>query len=291
LIKRFLHRKEVIPINILVTGGSGYIGSVLVPALIAARHNVKVMDLVPPVAGEVIIRDICLHPMQPADLKDIDLVIHLAAVVGDEACHVSPARAVETNYLATKYLAHACQQASVRLFFTSTCSVYGVKRGISTELTEPEPYSVYGLTKLAAEKDVINARGTVFRLATVYGFSPRMSYILVINEMIRLARETGTITIFGGEQVRPFVKINSLVQAFLAALPVATDGEIINIVDENITLGALGELIGRIFNCKIITRPEIVDRRSYEVVNAQAIRLLAFRSIPLEEGLIGCDRP
>jgi nucleoside-diphosphate-sugar epimerase len=218
LIKRFLHRKEVIPINILVTGGSGYIGSVLVPALIAARHNVKVMDLVPPVAGEVIIRDICLHPMQPADLKDIDLVIHLAAVVGDEACHVSPARAVETNYLATKYLAHACQQASVRLFFTSTCSVYGVKRGISTELTEPEPYSVYGLTKLAAEKDVINARGTVFRLATVYGFSPRMSYILVINEMIRLARETGTITIFGGEQVRPFVKINSLVQAFLAAL-------------------------------------------------------------------------
>jgi nucleoside-diphosphate-sugar epimerase len=272
--------------NILVTGGSGYIGSLLVPALRAGGHAVRVLDTVPPVAGEGIKRDISLNPVTATDLRETDLVIHLAAVVGDEACHEKPGQAVATNYLATKYLARACREAAVRLIFASTCSVYGVKRGRSTEETDPEPYSVYGLTKLAAEKDVLAGGGTVFRLGTVYGISPRMSYILVLNEFVRLARTKAAITVFGGAQVRPFLEINSAVRAFGAGLIANnTAGQVINIVDANITLGELGKLVGDIFDCAVLTRPEMVDRRSYEVDNAKAIKLLGFQPQPLKEGI------
>lgn len=271
--------------NILVTGGSGYIGSVLVPALIADGHHVRVMDLVQPVAGDWLERDICESPVSAADLRGIDAVIHLAAVVGDEACHEKPGRAVETNFLATKYLARACRETNVRLIFASTCSVYGVKRGVSSEESEPEPYSVYGLTKLAAEKDVLNAGGTVFRLATVYGISPRMSYILVLNEFVRLAKTKRAITIFGGDQVRPFLEINSAVRAFREVLRSNISREVFNIVDANITLGELGKTVGDVFGCEVKTIPEIIDRRSYEVDNAKAVHLLGFKPEPLKQGI------
>ena len=204
--------------NVLVTGGSGYIGSVLVPALIAEGHHVTVMDLVQPVTSAWLKRDVFAEPVKAADLQNFEAVIHLAAIVGDEACHQKPGNAVEVNFLATKYLAKSCKEASKRLIFSSSCSVYGVKHGMSNEQTDPEPYSVYGLTKLKAEEDVLKAGGVVFRLGTVYGISPRMSYILVINEFVRAAKTGRPITIFGGGQIRPFLEINSAVRAFCAAV-------------------------------------------------------------------------
>jgi nucleoside-diphosphate-sugar epimerase len=271
--------------NILVTGGSGYIGSVLVPALIADGHRVSVMDLIQPIAGDWTEQDIFDNPVTAADLRRTDAVIHLAAVVGDEACHEQPGRAVETNFLATKYLARACREADVRLIFASTCSVYGVKRGLSTEETEPEPYSVYGLTKFAAEKDVLNAGGAVFRLGTAYGISPHMSYILVINEFVRLAKTKGAVTVFGGDQMRPFLEINSAVRAFCAGVKSNIAGQVINIVDANIALGGLGKIVGEIFGCTVRTITEIIDRRSYQVDNTKAVRVLDFKPKPLKDGI------
>ncbi len=271
--------------NILVTGGAGYIGSVLVPSLIEGGHRVSVMDIASPVAGNWIERDIFRDPVSAVDLQNIDAVIHLAALVGDEACHEKPGKAVEVNFLATKYLTRACREAGVRLIFASTCSVYGVKHGLSTEETEPEPYSVYGLTKLAAEKDVLNAGGAVFRLATVYGISPRMSYILVINEFVRLAKTKGEITVFGGGQIRPFLEIGSAVRAFCAGVKSNISGQIINIVDTNITLSELGGVVGDAFGCTVRTIPEIIDRRSYQVDNTKAVQVLDFRPQSLSDGI------
>ena len=271
--------------RILVTGGAGYIGSVLVPALIADGHEVSVMDIESPVSGAWLKRDIFARPVGAAEIGDVDAVIHLAALVGDQVCHERPERAVEVNFLATKSLARACHEAGVKLIFASTCSVYGVKQGLSNEETEPEPYSVYGLTKLKAEEDVLRASGVVFRLGTVYGISPRMSYILVINEFVKAAKTEGIITVFGGAQMRPFLEIRSAVAAFRSCLRSKISGEIINIADENISLSNLGMLVAETFSCKIKTIPEIVDRRSYMADNSKAVRLLGFKPKALKDGI------
>lgn len=282
---KYNYTSEEVQLKILVTGGAGYIGSVLVPALIADGHEISVIDIVQPVACTWLERDIFASPLKAADVRSADAVIHLAAIVGDQACHERPERAVEVNFLATKYLAQACREAGARLIFASTCSVYGVKQGLSDEKTEPEPYSVYGLTKLKAEEDILKANGIVFRLGTVYGISPRMSYILVINEFVKAAKTDGIITVFGGTQMRPFLEIRSAVAAFRNCLRSKIAGEIINIADENISLSNLGKLVAETFNCKIKTIPEIVDRRSYAADNSKGIRLLGFKPIALREGI------
>lgn len=271
--------------NILVTGGSGYIGSVLVTALIADGHRVSVMDLVQPVAGDWLKRDIFEMPVIAADLQNVEAVIHLAALVGDEICHEKPLPAVETNFLATKYLARASKEANARLIFASTCSVYGVKHELCAEDVEPEPFTVYGLTKLKAEDDVLRAGGVVFRLATVYGVSPRMRYDLVINEFVRGAKTKGSITVFGGGQIRPFLEIHNAVWALRRILELDISKKIFNISDANVTLRELGKTVGEILGCRVRTIPEIIDRRSYQVDNTRAIRVLGFKPTPLAEGI------
>lgn len=270
--------------RVLVTGGAGYLGSVLVPALIQDGHAVTVMDINKPVAGEWVCRDIFLNPLSANDLGNTNAVIHLAALVGDIICQGEPQRAVEVNYLATKYLAHACKKKDIRLVFASTCSVYGVKNGTCTEETEPEPFSVYGLTKLKAEDDVLAAGGTVLRMATLYGISPRMRYDLAINEFVRGAKTEGAINVFGGSQMRPCLELSSAVGTYIRCLKSDLSG-IFALADENISLLALGKMVGEIFGCKVNVIPEIVDKRSYIVDPSKAIRVLGFRPKPLKEGI------
>lgn len=271
--------------RIIVSGGAGYLGSVLVPALVSAGHRVDVMDIQQSVAGNWIERDILRNPVSEADLENVDAVIHLAALVGDIICHREPQRAVEVNYLATKYLARACRKAGVKLIFASTCSVYGIKNEVCYEHTDPEPFSVYGITKLKAESDVLDAGGIAFRMATIYGISPRMRYDLVINEFVREAKIDKLINIFGGRQMRPFLEIQSAVRAYMEGLSSEISGEIINLADESITILELGKMVQDVFGCAINIIPEIVDKRSYSIDSTRAIGLLNFRPERLREGI------
>ncbi|MFH1639102.1 MAG: SDR family oxidoreductase, partial [Chloroflexota bacterium] len=213
-------------------------------------------------------------------------VIHLAALVGDPLCHREPQRAVEVNYLATKYLARACGKAKVRLIFASTCSVYGVKNEMCREEgTDPEPFSVYGLTKLKAETDVLDAGGIAFRMATIYGVSPRMRFDLVINEFIREAKTEKRIRIFGGSQIRPFLEIGSAARTYIDCLKSDQSGEIFNLSDGSITLLELGKNIGEIFGCRVDVIPELVDKRSYAIDPSKAINMLGFKPKPIMDGI------
>ncbi len=272
--------------KILVTGGAGYLGSVLVPLLVSAGHEVEVMDIRQPISGNWTNRDIFSCPLSEADLRNVDAVIHLAALVGDIICHQEPQRTVEVNFLATKYLAHACKKADIRLIFASSCSVYGVKNELCQEgITEPEPYGVYGITKLAAESDVSNAGGISFRMATIYGLSPRMRYDLVINEFVRQAKTDKSINIFGGKQMRPFLEIKSAAKTYLECLKLEKSGGIFNLADENISLLALGQTVGEIFGCKVNVIPDIIDRRSYTIDYSRAMKSLSFKPKAIRDGI------
>ncbi len=272
--------------KILVTGGSGYVGSVLVPSLIKSGDEVYVMDIQAPASGNWLDRDIFLEPVTENDVSSFDAVIHLAAIVGDIPSHEKPQRAVEVNFLATKYLARVCKKMGTKLIFASTCSVYGVKNEVCREdSTDPEPFSVYGITKLEAENDVLDAGGIVLRMATIYGISPRMRYDLVINEFIRGARTEGAISIFGGKQMRPFLEINSAVSAYEKCLKSNISGEILNLTDGNKTILEIGGIVQKEFGCKLNVFPEIVDRRSYSVDFRKAVRLLDFQPKPPREGI------
>lgn len=224
--------------NILITGGAGYIGSVLSRELLKKGYTVRVLDNL--TYGDEGIKDLLQEKnfeFKKGDIRDIsavadavkgiDAVIHLAAIVGDQASALNPETTLEINYLATKTLAEACKYGKVQRFlFASTCSVYGASPNSETKLSEdasPNPLSLYAQTKLRSEQGIkeladSNFSPTILRLATVYGYSPRMRFDLVINTFIGQAFFDKKITIFGGSQWRPFVHVRDVAGAFMTCL-------------------------------------------------------------------------
>jgi nucleoside-diphosphate-sugar epimerase len=160
-----------------------------------------------------------------------------------------------------------------------------VKRGISDEETDPEPYSVYAITKLKAESDVLASGGTVFRMATIYGFSPQMRYDLIVNQFVKEALESGMITVFGGDQFRPFMEIKSAVNAYLACLDVPIRGQVLNLADESLSLLELAEILKKTTGCQVNLVPEIHDRRSYAIDVSKVQKLINIETLPLCKGI------
>ena len=276
--------------SVLVTGGAGYIGSVLVRRLLNAGYKVKVVDKL--LFGEESIRDLKSNPnfnlikediLQPDKLKgfliDVRAVIHLAAIVGEAACTADKDRAIQTNYLGTLYLARLCKAYGInRFIYTSTCSTYGQSEGKEPVREDSHLYPVdfYGETKIYAEKELMKLMDekftpTILRLSTVYGLSPRMRFDLVINTLTKKALKDGEIIIFGGNQWRPFVHVSDAARAILLALetPISKGGnQIFNVGDnrENYTISQIGQLVKEcIPKIKIKTIDTTNDRRSYRV--------------------------
>jgi len=182
--------------KVLVTGGAGYIGSILVRRLLEARHEVVVLDRL--AFGDEPLRELAGRPdlrLVAGDIRDRDLVaslvrdreavVHLAAIVGEAACAADPKLAIETNFEATRHLAEASVAAGIaRFVFASTCSVYGAGRASRlSEESELAPAELYAETRVNAERALTEvARGgfrpTVLRFGTVYGYSPRTRFDL-----------------------------------------------------------------------------------------------------------------
>jgi FlaA1/EpsC-like NDP-sugar epimerase len=176
--------------NVLVIGGAGYIGSALTRLLLGAGYRVRVMDSL--MFSDVPVAGLAGHPrfqLLRADfrhveslvkaMRDVDAVIHLAAIVGDPACTINADLTKEVNYAATRMLIEVAKGAGVmRLLFASTCSVYGAANYLMDERTATCPVSLYAQTKLDSERVILEARTatlhpTCLRLATVFGLSPR----------------------------------------------------------------------------------------------------------------------
>ncbi len=242
--------------DILVTGGAGYIGSVLVGDLISRGYKVKVLDrlmfggesLLPLVFNKnfkLIVGDIRDKDKIKESIEGVDCIIHLAALVGEPACRENPKVTKEINLKAARELASLAKENGInRFIFVSTCSNYGISKANeeATEQSELNPLSLYAETKIEAEKFILglasdNFYPTVLRLATIFGLSPRMRFNLMVNEIAREAAMNGKFSIYNKNAWRPFLHVQDASNAFLTVLQSNNSqisGEIFNVVGENI---------------------------------------------------------
>jgi nucleoside-diphosphate-sugar epimerase len=279
--------------NILIVGGAGYVGGAVTDLLAAGHcHNVMVYDSllyeesfrkrVPFCRGDVRDRARLLPHLQWADA-----VIWLAAVVGDAACALDPATAVEVNQESVRWLA---ENFHGRIVFLSTCSVYGAAEAVLDESSPTNPLSVYASTKLAAESFLIDRNAIVFRLGTLFGLSDnysRVRFDLVVNTLTQRAHQTGRITVFGGEQYRPLLHVRDAAQAVVAALTQTQTG-VYNLSRSNWSIAELAELVARQFSGIVIERtPQYFeDNRNYRVSADKAERQLDFNpSCAIDDGI------
>jgi nucleoside-diphosphate-sugar epimerase len=281
--------------KVLVTGGAGYLGSVLVKKLLELDYSVRVVDnltygvdttsaLLKNPRFEFINGDIRDAGTLEKAIENIDSVIHLAAIVGDPACAQRENAAIETNQIVPLKLAELISKHSkelTRFIYASTCSVYGISSGVADEQSPLNPVSLYARTKINAEKilDFTNQRfiPCILRLSTLYGLSPRMRFDLLINEFACRAFNEKEITIYAGERWRPLLHIDDAARAFQMCLdaPISKiEAQIFNVGSdsENYDLSKLGEYFARqVPGTQINITEQIKDIRSYKV-NFQKIK-------------------
>ena len=243
------------PPQTLVTGGAGYVGSVLVRRLVDAGRTVRVLDsflhgatpgTIPADGVELVHGDVRDPEARAAALAGVENVVHLAAIVGDPACTREPEEARTVNLEATRALVREAAEAGVERFvFASTCSNYGRLDGdhVATEDWELKPVSLYAETKVAAELDVLahSENGfatTCLRFATVYGASPRMRFDLTVNEFTRDVVLGRPLVVYGEQFWRPYVHVADAANAVGLTLDAPVEqmrGEVFNVgdTDEN----------------------------------------------------------
>ena len=295
--------------KVLVIGGAGYIGSALLPKLLAKGYRVRLLDLL--IYGTEPLNAIIDHPnleIVQADfrqvdkvveaMRNIDAVVHLGAIVGDPACALDEELTIEVNLMATRMIAEVAKGSNVNRFvFASTCSVYGANPATLDERSTLHPVSMYARSKIASEQVLTSLADPSFgptslRFGTIYGLSGRTRFDLVINLLTAKAIIDKTITIFGGDQWRPFVHVDDAAEAVLKTLeaPISLVGnQIFNVGsdEQNYTIKEAAEIIAHLVpGSEIVTEGSDTDPRDYKVSFGKVKKTLAFKPLwSLEEGV------
>lgn len=220
--------------NVLVTGGAGYIGSTVVTTLLSKGWNVSVLDNLR-YGGSALLSfwtnpkfeffygDVRDRACVKKAVRNMDAVIHLAAIVGDPACSKEPQLAKEVNHAGSMLVFLESNKAKVKRFvFASTCSNYGKMDDPESYITEKSPLtplSLYAKTKVDVENRLLDVRRqttmcvTVLRFATVYGVSPRMRFDLTVNEFTLKLLTMGHLQIYGEQFWRPYIHVVDVARA------------------------------------------------------------------------------
>ncbi len=268
--------------NILVTGGAGYIGCVLVPHLLEAGHNVTVLDRLD-YGGEGLLKvhnhpgfhfirgDIRDREVIEEVIKGIDVVVHLAALVGEKSCDRNPTETLDINYYSVERLFDVSIESDVKLFMlASTCSVYGASPDcLLNEASPIAPNSLYARSKAQAEAVISPHDNTVImRFATAMGVSPRMRFDLLVNELV-LDATRGSMLIYGPDAYRPFVHVADIAGAIGHFINMFEHGllppKIVNIGSVNVSKGGLGKRIQSIVPDSTISIKQTEAKRDYKV--------------------------
>jgi len=287
--------------KILIVGGAGYLGSVLSGYLLERGYEVRILDnflygkhsveKMPFTQRlEVIDGDLRnIHTCVSA-LDSVHAVVLLAAIVGDPASRIRPRETIETNVIAAQALATACKQQCIdRFLYASTCSVYGLGDNLLDEESDLQPVSLYARTKIASEKMILSMGDdyfapTILRMGTLYGYSPRMRFDLVVNTMTMHARTERKIHVFGGKQWRPLVSVQDAALAYIRCLEsdIAKVGnQVFNIGsdEQNFQIEQIAQIISEtIGNIDVQHDHESLDARNYRVSFHKARSLLEFQT-------------
>ena len=278
--------------KVLLVGGAGYIGGLTCDYLKEAGLKVTVYDNllyenrflkeIPFIYGDI--RDTeKLYNVS----KDFDVIVLMAALVGDPACSVDHDLTEEINYKAIKDF---CENVSPskHIVFMSTCSVYGAQDGMLDESSGTNPLSSYASTKLKAEEHILDNGGTIFRLGTVFGLGDTYSRLrmdLVVNVLTMKAVKDGEININGGNQWRPIISVKDIAGYVTEACIEEYEG-IFVLSKENVVIRELGERVaGMIPNTKInYTEISFQDARNYKVNNVKSLDTFKYKAkVTVEE--------
>ena len=269
--------------KIFITGGAGYVGSVLTPYLINKGHTITVFDLM--LYGDTLKKDKNLNIIK-GDIRNTELlkeaikgneiVIHLACISNDPSFELNPTLGKEINLDAFTPLVEISKNLGVKKFiYASSSSVYGVKieKNVNENMSL-EPLTDYSKFKADCEKILFKYKSKDFvtvtlRPATVCGYSPRQRLDLVVNILTNLAYHNREITIFGGDQLRPNIHIQDMVRAYELFINMENEkinGKIFNIGFENLTVNQLASEVQKVIGSDVkIKKLPTNDNRSYHI--------------------------
>jgi nucleoside-diphosphate-sugar epimerase len=269
--------------KILITGGAGYVGSVLTPYLIKKNYQVTVLDLM--LYGETLMEnknlkiikgDIRNTELLKQTIKGNDIVIHLACISNDPSFELNPTLGKEINLDAFTPLVEISKNSGIKKFiYASSSSVYGVKieKNVNENMSL-EPLTDYSKFKADCEKILFKYKSkdfitVVLRPATVCGYSPRQRLDLVVNILTNLAYHNREITIFGGNQLRPNIHIQDMVRAYELFINMENEkinGKIFNVGFENLTINQLASEVQKVIGSDVkIKKLPTNDYRSYHI--------------------------
>jgi nucleoside-diphosphate-sugar epimerase len=301
--------------RVLLVGGAGYVGSVLAEELLERGYAVKILDRLYYGDGglreihdrvELVVADMRVLP--PDLLENVDVVVNVGGLSNDPTAEYNPRANYEMNTLATQALAEMCRAAGVhRYVFASSCSIYdrGVgnddKDIIQDEETPVSPRAAYSGSKREAEKILLDMAGddfcpVILRKGTVYGFSHRMRYDLVVNTFVKFALSQGYLNLhYGGEMWRPLVDVRDVARAYILAIEAGEEkvkGQIFNVSHRNYRISELALRVGSALR-QVDLDPEIradygyKGVRSYRVSTKKIEHVLGFRpKVDVEESVI-----
>lgn len=287
------------PRTVVVVGGAGYVGSILCRQLLQSGHNVTAMDAL--LFGDDSIRDLYSNPsfrFIRGDLRNVesvvralraaDDVVHLGGLVGDPACDVDEQVTLEVNQAATRMIAEAARGLGIERFvYASSCSVYGANQEQLDERSALNPVSLYARTKIESEKALLELADegfapVVLRFATLYGLSGRPRFDLAVNFLTAKALTERSITIYGGDQWRPFLHVADCVDAIVTCLDAPAEvvkSQVFNVGsdDENYRMSDIGELIADIIpNVEVNHETKQDAEANYRVAFAKIRNQLGF---------------
>jgi len=282
--------------KMLIVGGAGYIGGYMTDVFeekedydVTVYDNLlyesRFMKNVKFIFGDV--RDTA---RLGKIINDYDIIVWLAAIVGDGACAIDATLSEEINFITVKWLVDNYTKGTI--VFTSTCSVYGMNSELIDEEAEPNPLSVYAATKLQAERYIVeNAKDyVIFRLGTLYGIGDshsRLRFDLVVNILTLRAVQGESLTVFGGQQWRPIMHVRDVSYAVDHCIKNNVRG-LFNLSELNVEISGLSETIKRLLpETKIIYQDmKFEDLRDYKVKNDRIKATGWNPKFSLDEGIL-----